>query len=245
MEGRIRDTAADDLDPIELGRRLIVLSPHLDDAVFSLGATIARAARDGVQVTVLTVFGGDPDSSARAGDWDRQAGFATEGEAAARRRREDGRACSILSATPLWQPFPDEQYEGRPNDAHLADVLERTLRNADTVLVPGSPLKHPDHRCLAELIFEAACFTGRIGLYVEQPYALWEDRVGLPEQLRDLTPGPVKWRGTRVGYRELVLKMLACRAYTSQLALMPQRVVWPMSRYEMVSRSVVALIEAR
>jgi LmbE family N-acetylglucosaminyl deacetylase len=116
LNGRIPDTAAPDLDPVELGRRVIVLSPHLDDAVFSLGATIAREARTGVQVTVLTVFGGDPESSTRAGDWDRDAGFATEGEAVASRRREDHRACSVLSVAPLWQPFPDEQYAGGPND---------------------------------------------------------------------------------------------------------------------------------
>lgn len=69
--------------------------------------------------------------------------------------------------------------------------------------------------------------------------------MGLPEQLRGLTPGAVKRRGTPVGYRELFLKILACRAYTSQLALIPHRVVWPMSRYEMVSGDVVALLEPR
>ena len=91
------------------------------------------------------------------------------------------------------------------------DVLEKTLRNADTLLVPAFPLEHPDHLRPAELVLEAACFARRIGLYVEQPYALWEDGVGLP----------------------------------SQLALIPHRVVWPMSRYEMVSGDVVALLEPR
>lgn len=125
------------------------------------------------------------------------------------------------------------------------DVLEKTLGNADILLVPGFPLKQPDHLRLAELVLEAACFSRRIGLCVEQPYGLGEDGVGLPEQLRDLTPGTVKRRGTRVCYRELLLKILASRAYTSQLAVIPHRVVWPMSRYEMVSGDVVALLEPR
>lgn len=125
------------------------------------------------------------------------------------------------------------------------DVLEKTLGNADILLVPGFPLKQPDHLRLAELVLEAACFSRRIGLCVEQPYGLGEDGVGLPEQLRDLTPGTVKRRGTRVCYRELFLKILASRAYTSQLAVIPHRVVWPMSRYEMVSGDVVALLEPR
>jgi LmbE family N-acetylglucosaminyl deacetylase len=141
--------------------------------------------------------------------------------------------------------MPGRQYAGGSNDAHLVDVLEKTLGNGDTLLVPGFPLKHPDHLRLTELVLEAVCFTRRIGLYMEQRYALWEDGVGLPEQLRDLTPGTVKRRGTRVGYRELFLKILACRAYTSQLALIPHRVVSPMPRYEMVSGDVVALLEPR
>jgi LmbE family N-acetylglucosaminyl deacetylase len=133
MNGRIQDTAALDLDPIELGRRVIVLSPHLDDAVFSLDATIARAAPSGVQVTVLvlTVFDGDPPSPYAGGRLGPRGRLATEGEAAASRRREDHRACSVLSVAPLWQPFPNEQYAGGPNNAHLVDVLEKTLRNAD------------------------------------------------------------------------------------------------------------------
>ena len=230
------------LDPAELGRRLTVLSPHLDDGVFSLGATIARAARGGAHVEVLTVFAGDPESSRPAGDWDRQAGFSTEGEAAVARRREDRRACSLLSAAPLWQTFSDEQYVGERDDALLAAALEEALQGAETVLVPAYPLTHADHLRLAEVVLKAGLFTGRIVLYAEQPYALWEEEPRLPDRVRAMVPGRVSWSRVRVGYRDLGLKMLACRAYVTQLALIPHRVVWPMSRYEK-TRAVVAVLE--
>ena len=68
--------------------RLVVVSPHLDDAVLSLGATMASAARNGAHVTVLTVFACDPQSSAPAEWWDRAGGFRTLGEAACARREE-------------------------------------------------------------------------------------------------------------------------------------------------------------
>lgn len=230
------------LDPSELGRRVTVLSPHLDDAVFSLGATIACAARGGARVEVLTVFAGDPESSRPAGDWDRRAGFATEGEAAAARRREDRHACSLLSATPLWQTFSDEQYPGDRDDALLAGALKEALRGTETVLVPAYPLTHADHLHLAEVVLGAGLVGGRIALYVEQPYALWEEAPRLPDRVREMVPGSLSWSPVRVGYRDLGLKLLACRAYATQLALIPHRIVWPMSRYEK-TRGVLALLE--
>ena len=46
--------------------RVVVVSPHLDDAVLSLGATMAHAIESGAKVEVLTVFGCEPTSSARS-----------------------------------------------------------------------------------------------------------------------------------------------------------------------------------
>src|SRR5262249_8239648 len=90
--------------------RVVVVSPHLDDAVLSLGAAIACTAR-GRSVEVLHVFGGDPESDAPAGGWDRRGGFRTEGEATRARREEDRRACAVLGASPAWLSFGDADYE--------------------------------------------------------------------------------------------------------------------------------------
>src|SRR5919109_2160206 len=82
---------------IELEGKVVVLSPHLDDAVLSIGAGIRRATRlSRAGVTTVTVMGCDPHSHAPAGFWDRQSGFRTEGEAARRRREEDRRACQLV-----------------------------------------------------------------------------------------------------------------------------------------------------
>src|SRR5690242_11145568 len=88
-----------------LDRDVVVISPHLDDAVLSLGAALSWAARHGARVTVLTVLAGRPDSSTPAGEWDAGSGFGTEGEAATARREEDERACEVLGATPVWLPY--------------------------------------------------------------------------------------------------------------------------------------------
>jgi hypothetical protein len=145
---------------------------------------------------------------------------------------------------PVWQPFLDEQYADGSDDGALADVLADALRTADTLLLPGFPVTHSDHVRLVRLVLTAGLFSGRIAFYAEQPYVLWEGRPGVSESLRDLVPEKISWRGTRVGYRDVALKVLACRAYSSQLVSIPHRIVWPMARYEMFSRDVLAFLDS-
>lgn len=169
MVARVR---ADDLAGSVLGHRIAVLSPHLDDAAFSLGGLIAGAVRAGADVQAVTVFGNDPDSEAPAGPWDRACGFETVGTAAKARRLEDERACSLLGATPVWLSFADDEYGASRDEDEVWAVLAEVLAWADTILVPGFPLYHPDHVWLTELVSRKATAV-RVGLYVEQPYAAW------------------------------------------------------------------------
>jgi hypothetical protein len=225
---------------------VVVLSPHLDDAVFSVGASILRAARGGARVSVLTVFAGDPCSTAPAGSWDRQAGFATEGEATTARRREDDRACALVSATPIWLSFRDEQYSSGSDDEAIAGAIADALAPADTLLMPGFPLSHRDHLRVVRLVLERELFGGSIVLYVEQPYALWVvGPVGVPGALAALLPGMVRWCPSRVGYVDLARKVLACRAYATQLACIRRPIVWSMAHFERTSDAVLGPVETR
>ena len=56
--------------------RIVVVSPHLDDGVLSLGASMASWSRRGARVELLTVLAGDPGSEVATGGWDGRAGFA-------------------------------------------------------------------------------------------------------------------------------------------------------------------------
>lgn len=151
----------------ELGRRVVVVSPHLDDAVLSLGATIARAGRTGSAVSVVTVFAGDPSSTAPADEWARRCGFTTAGEGYRARREEDRHALGLLRARPVWLPF-----DGDAPDEAVLDRLRSELRHADDVLVPGSPCSQSEHARVASLVVSNPP-AGRLGLYVDQPYAMW------------------------------------------------------------------------
>src|SRR4051794_5566646 len=105
---------------------LAVVSPHLDDAVFSCAGLIA--AHPGT--TVVTVFGGVPaDAAQRVTDWDRDCGFANAAEAMAARRREDVEALALLGARPQVLDFCDSQYGATPTCRAVADALQATLRD--------------------------------------------------------------------------------------------------------------------
>jgi LmbE family N-acetylglucosaminyl deacetylase len=192
--------------------RVVVVSPHLDDGVFSLGATIAQAARAGTRVEVLTVFGCDAESQAPANGWDTRGGFATEGEAATARREEDREACQRVGAEPQWLPFRGGGYTpDKDRDAIFAAVAEK-ISGADAVLVPGFPLRNDDHAWLAGLLDERPPPSARLGRYVEQPYAYM---VRKEQPLAD-----TDWEKPRVALSDRLSKRRAVLAYKSQLPLL-------------------------
>ncbi len=150
-------------------RRIVVVSPHLDDGVLSLGASISSWSRAGAAVELLTVLACDPDSTAAAGGWDRRGGFATEGESARARREEDRRAGSVLGATPVWLPFGSVDFERHGDEGDVRRAVSAAVDGASAVLLPGFPLSHPDHEWLMRTL--ATALDGhRTSFYAEQPY---------------------------------------------------------------------------
>ncbi|MGZ4314371.1 MAG: PIG-L deacetylase family protein [Gaiellaceae bacterium] len=194
-----------------LDGRTVVVSPHLDDAVFSLGATIAHASKSGGRVEVLTVFGCEPESRQPANGWDTRSGFSTEGEAATARREEDREACRFVGAEPQWLAFRGGGYTpDKDSDAIFAAIAEK-VSGADAVLIPGFPLKNDDHAWLARL-FDERPLPARVGRYVEQPYAY---TVRKEQALLG-----AEWEKSRVTFADRLRKRRAVGQYTSQLALL-------------------------
>jgi LmbE family N-acetylglucosaminyl deacetylase len=191
--------------------RVVVVSPHLDDGVFSLGAMIAHGAKAGVRFEVLTVFGCDPDSRAPANGWDTRGGFATEGEAATARRNEDREACRLVGAEPHWLPFRGEGYTPHKDADEIYSAVAEHVSGADAVLVPGFPLRNDDHAWLAGLFHERP-LSARLGRYVEQPYAY---AVRKEQSLSD-----AEWEKPRVTPADRLRKRSAVREYASQLPLL-------------------------
>jgi LmbE family N-acetylglucosaminyl deacetylase len=207
--------------PSSLSGRVVVVSPHVDDAVFSLAGTLARAARSGVEVEVLTIFALDPASEEPANGWDTRAGFTTEGEAARARRQEDREACRLVGAEPTWLPFRGSGYTKERNPDEIWEAATAVVARADSVVVPGFPLTNPDHAWVSDLFTERLS-TVQLGLYAEQPYRYLVRRERSspePPPAFDRQPS-VAWTTTWPGLAGYRLKRKAIRAYASQLPLL-------------------------
>ncbi len=171
--------------------RVLAVSPHLDDAAFSVGGTLAALADAGAEVVVVTCFTRsvpDPTGFALACQADK--GLAPEVDYLALRRDEDRAAMAALGATPVHLDLPEAPHRGYTSapdlfaGVHEGDEVWRDVREAlrpyaaDVWLGPQALGAHVDHlqvlRALADL--------GR-------PTAWWRDS---PYVLRDplATPGP-------------------------------------------------------
>jgi LmbE family N-acetylglucosaminyl deacetylase len=150
--------------------RVTVVSPHLDDAVLSVGGTIHGLTRRGTDVTIATIFAGDPQANSPASYWDAARGD-TQGEAVRERRQEDEDAAAMLGASAVALPWPDSGYVGHRDPDAIWVGLAPYVQGADVTLLPGWPLQHADHRYAALLVLERIAATAPVVFYAEHPYA--------------------------------------------------------------------------
>lgn len=154
----------------------LVISPHLDDAVLSLGQTID--AGDGW--AVVTVCAGIP-SAGRATEYDAARGFKSSRKAMRARRAEDEAAGLELGYYPVHLQVLDGQYrDGPPDDDEFAWMVGLIGGLAEWrtehVLAPLG-LGHPDHELTADLAIASA--GAELLVYEELPYkVLWPEQVG-------------------------------------------------------------------
>jgi LmbE family N-acetylglucosaminyl deacetylase len=134
-----------EVDPAAFDR-IVVVSPHFDDAAMGAGHLLASYPR----TTVVTVLAGRPPSYPEVpSDWDALGGFTSGDDVVAARRLEDVAAMAVLESEYRWLEFPDHQYlapADRPTASEVAPVLTAVLRDLQptSVFIPMG-LGNPDH----------------------------------------------------------------------------------------------------
>ena len=200
--------------------RVTAVSPHLDDAAFSVGGTLAALADAGHEVTVVTCFTRSvpgPDGFALACQLDK--GLPADVDYMALRRDEDAAAMAVLGATPLHLDLREAPHRGygsaaelfagvHPDDDAWEDVRAAlTGLPGDLWLAPQALGGHVDHL----QVLRAVAGTGR-------PVLWWRDS---PYVLRDpgAVPGPDLPGGlapVRLP-QDLDRRADACACYATQL----------------------------
>jgi LmbE family N-acetylglucosaminyl deacetylase len=203
--------------------RLVVVSPHFDDAVLGVGCLLAQHA----PATVVTVMGGPrPDGHDTVTWWDSLGGFEPGDDVVARRQDEDVKALAELGAASTWLQWSDNQYDvpfagaQRPSADDVAASLEEHLVPLEpTAVVVPLGLANPDH-----LVTGEACLRVRarhpewtwLG-YAESGYASIPGVLAM--RVRDIvrqhgvwpTPAPLR------GHDHLAAKRRAMAHYVSQI----------------------------
>ena len=152
--------------------RGLIVSPHLDDAVLSMGGTIGAGS------TVLTVLAGFPPAWHWPTPFDNASGFDDSVKAVEAHRLEDQDACAELGARAEHRGFLDGQYGRPPEFTHLSDNLGDAIRRHRRLAVPLG-LAHPDHRLVASACRTALHEVGprRWIVYADLPAAhLWPEQ---------------------------------------------------------------------
>lgn len=160
---------------------LVVVSPHLDDAVFSCGSLLAAQALGNRRPVVVTVCAGVPEDDGYVTQLDRAAGFASSREAVLARRLEDLAAADLLGYDAVHLDVLDGQYDrDDPLDRRgairsaVVDAVADLAAIGWAVIAPLG-IRHADHRLVRE-----ALDPGADAFYAELPYrVLWPE--AMPE----------------------------------------------------------------
>lgn len=170
--------------------KTLILSPHVDDAIFSLGDYIQTLE----DVTILSIFAGIPTDTAGMNKHTTL-------------RKEHERACNVLGIHWINGDFLDDVYIPRPNIFELVAWLQKHLRWFDYTICPLG-IHHPDHIIIRNLVrtyFKADLYYG------ELPY-----RLLYPQITKDLINKYHPY-GKRI-YEDITgLKRKAIECYESQI----------------------------
>jgi LmbE family N-acetylglucosaminyl deacetylase len=198
---------------------MLALSPHLDDAVFSCGATLAWLADHGMHVALVTAFTRSvPHAGGFALACQTDKGLHPDTDYMALRRAEDYAAADVLGITEVIHlDLPEAPHRGYDSaialfrTPHEDDTIDQALRTRlselgqpELVLAPRGLGGHVDHRQLIKAIPER--WTPATMLYRDTPYTL---RVAPTAQ--DAADRPAA-----IG-AQLHRKLDACAAYATQL----------------------------
>lgn len=189
--------------------RLAVISPHLDDAAYSVGQILAGQG----DATIFTALAGVPVDDGHLTPYDKMCGFTTSAQAVRVRLDENERACKVLEVGHVEGGWFDGQYD-QPFSAFDVDRwLTERLAGFDAALIPVG-IGHPDHQRIAHVAL-ASTIGIRTGVYLECPWYVRHPRDSIHALDQLAARWPIIPADMPVGDR--AVKAAAVECYTSQL----------------------------
>lgn len=147
---------------------LVVISPHQDDEVLSMGPAILEAVAAGETVSVLLVSRGE-GSSVRTRQLPKHLGFVPSPHhfSALRDREFDG-AVRAMGATPVIAPYEDRLPDGAATPDSVAELIRTHVAPGTPVLTISTYDGHPDHQACGHAVQQlvAAGYLSRARYFI-------------------------------------------------------------------------------
>ena len=162
---------------------VVLLSPHLDDAVLSCWGILRRPGT----VQAINFFTGTP----RRGDlstWDRITGAGDPATQMRWRVSEDTEALATANRRPHNLDLIDSQYRRvAPSIASLRSAVAKVAPSASCIYAPAGIGGHPDHTLTKRVALDLLADGVPVRLYADLPYAV---RFGWPHWVTGAAPDP-------------------------------------------------------
>jgi len=160
-----------------------VLSPHLDDAVFSSWHALEGDHRS----VVVTFFSGVPPPGPPTLA-DRLAGVPDSAGLVRLRREEDRAALAKVGCEVVYLDLLDVQYrESGPDGDQLFGSALEVIPSGSAIAGPAALGGHRDHKAIRDVALRLAQEGWKVELYADIPYAI---EYGWPEWVTGIDPGP-------------------------------------------------------
>lgn len=217
------------------GTVLIVLSPHFDDGILSVGGIISdfRGPK-----YIVTFFSTPTTTLQYLTPWDKMSGFDESYDARDARLEENDLAAQIVGTKVIDENYTDRQYGERTastsfliqND--IAKDVEQIINSMGStsviVLGPsyfGDKVTHPDHllvsKALALIVRNKKYQNVHFYFYEDLPYVykrFTNGKIELDKVLTNFYPGlKIKKKEVYISQKSFNLKILGIKSYTSQM----------------------------
>lgn len=146
----------------------MILSPHLDDAVFSCWHLLDSAAA----VSVLNVFAAVPPPGRPLPRWDRITGAPDPAERVRERVKEDRAALALAGRKPTNLPLVEAQYrDDRPSFDEVFLATRERLTGGERLVAPAGIGGHSAHLLVRAAGFVLAAEGFAVSFFADVPYA--------------------------------------------------------------------------
>lgn len=147
--------------------RTVILSPHLDDAVFSCWKLLTRD-----QALVITICAGLPSGRTRPAYYDGLSGSSSPRERFHERRAEDAEVLEAVGAQYVHLDVLDAPYRRRRvAPVTIAETVHALIPLSANVVGPAAIGGHPDHLLVREVALILRDRGRPVSLFADVPYA--------------------------------------------------------------------------